>query len=69
MKVLVDIRNEAKVPFILEFLKSQPYIKTKQLSGNKAKLVEDLKEAMNEVKLHRQGKLKLKTAEELLNEL
>ncbi len=69
MKVLVDIRNESKVPFILEFLKSQPYIKTKPLSDKKAKLVEDLKEAMNEVKLHRQGKIKWKTAEELLNEL
>jgi len=69
MKILVDIRNEAKVPFVLEFLGSQAYIKTKPLSDTSAKLMEDLKEAMDEVKLHRQGKIKLKNAEQLLNEL
>ena len=69
MKVLVDIRNEAKVPFILEFLSSQSYIKVKPMSEPAASLMQDLKEAMNEVKLHRQGKIKLKTAEQLLNEL
>ena len=69
MKVLVDIRNEAKVPFVMEFLSSQSYIKAQPMSDAAAKLMQDLKEAMNEVKLHRQGKLKLKTAEQLLNEL
>jgi predicted deacetylase len=69
MKVLVDIRNEAKVPFVMEFLSSQSYIKAQPMSDAAAKLMQDLKEAMNEVKLHRQGKLKLKTAEQLLNQL
>jgi hypothetical protein len=69
MKVLVDIRNEAKVPFVMEFLGSQSYIKTQPMTDNAAKLMQDLKEAMNEVKLHRQGKIKLKTAEQLLHEL
>lgn len=32
-------------------------------------LWEDLKEAAEEVKLHKQGKIKLKTAQELLDEL
>ena len=69
MKILIDIRNEANVPFIMEFLDSQSYIKAKPLSDAGAKLLQDLKEAMTEVKLHRQGKIKLKTAEQLLNEL
>lgn len=69
MKVLVDIRNEAKVPFVMEFFKSQPYIKAHPISDAGARLMQDLKEAMNEVKLHRQGKIKLKTAEQLLDEL
>jgi hypothetical protein len=69
MKVLVDIRKESKVPFIMEFLGSQSYIKTKTFSKEGAELLEDLKEAMNEVKLHKQGKLKLKSAKALLNEL
>jgi hypothetical protein len=69
MKVLVDIRNEAKVPFVMEFLSSQPYIKIQPLSDAGAKLMQDLKDAMAEVKQHRRGKLKLKTAEQLLHEL
>jgi hypothetical protein len=69
MKVLVDMRNEDKVPFVMEFLGSQSYIKTQPLSDAGTKLMKDLKDAMNEVKLHRQGKIKLKTAEQLLNEL
>ena len=69
MKVLINTRNESKVPFVMEFLESQSYIKTKSLSDAGAKLMEDLKQAMNEVKLHKQGKIKLITAEQLLNEL
>ncbi len=69
MKVLVDIRNEKKVPFVMEFLGSQSYIKTKTFSDEGAALMQDLKEAMSEVKLHKQGKIKLKTAQQLLNEL
>lgn len=34
-----------------------------------SKLKNDLQESMNEVALHRQGKIKLKTAKELANEL
>jgi hypothetical protein len=69
MKVLVDIHNDAKVPFIMEFLESQPYITAKPISDAGSNLLKDLKEALNEVKLHREGKIKLKTAEQLLNEL
>jgi hypothetical protein len=32
-------------------------------------LMSDLREAVEEVRLHKQGKIKLKTAQELLNEL
>jgi hypothetical protein len=32
-------------------------------------LWDDLKEAAEQVRLHKQGKIKLKTAQELLNEL
>lgn len=69
MKVLVDIRKESKVTFIMEFLESQSYIKTKKFSKEGAELLEDLKQAMNEVKLHKQGKIKLKSAKALLDEL
>lgn len=40
-----------------------------QEKKNKLKLQRDLKQAMKEVQLHRQGKLKLKSAKDLLHEL
>ena len=44
-------------------------IDKKSGSTGAVELLEDLKNAAQEVRLHQQGKLKLKTAQELLNEL
>jgi len=44
-------------------------IETKPKAKDGDKLCEDLKDAAQEVRFHKQGKLKLKTAQELLNEL
>lgn len=70
---------ESKYPFFMELAKSLEFVKKiednlshvkpKKVSDGNKKLMQDLKEAMNEVKLHREGKIKLKTAEQLLNEL
>lgn len=38
-------------------------------SKNKEQILDDLSEAAREVKLHMEGKIKLKTAKELLDEL
>jgi len=38
MKLVIDIQNEDKVPFIMEFLESQSYIKTKPFLDKKSKL-------------------------------
>lgn len=69
MKVLIDIPdNEAT--FGMKVLKSLSFVKkAKPMSLATVDLWEDLKEAANEVRLHKQGKLKLKTAQDLLNEL
>ena len=69
MKVLVDIPdNEAT--FAMKVLKSLSFIKNaKPMTMDAAMLWDDLKEAAEEVRLHKQGKLKLKTAQELLCEL
>jgi hypothetical protein len=53
----------------LEVLKSLPYVKTKTLSDEKALLMEEIKEAVEELKLVRQGKLKGIPAKQLLDEL
>ncbi|MCE2896014.1 MAG: hypothetical protein LW721_16400 [Flammeovirgaceae bacterium] len=69
MKVLLDIKD-SKANFILEILSGFPsYVKAKPISPAKESLLEDLKVAASEVRLHKQGKIKLKTAQELLNEL
>ena len=69
MKIIVDIPdNEAE--FGIKVLKSLSFVKnTKTMSVAGIDLWNNLKEAAKEVKLHKQGKIKLKTATELLNEL
>jgi len=44
-------------------------IGAKSTTASGVELWEDLKNAAQEVRFHKQGKLKLKTAQELLNEL
>ena len=69
MKVLLDIKD-ANASFGMEVLKSLSFVRTaKPLSKETAKLWEDLKEAAEDVRLHKQGKIRLKTAKELLDEL
>jgi hypothetical protein len=68
MRVLLDIKDNKAIP-LLEVLKGLSYVKTKTISDEKALLIEEIKEAVDNLKLARQGKLKLKTARELYNEL
>jgi hypothetical protein len=68
MKVILDIKDE-KAPYLLEVLKGLSYVKTKQLTPYKAKVLEDVKEAVEEMKLILSGKLKGRNAEELFDEL
>lgn len=69
MKVLIDISdNEAS--FGMKVLKSLSFVKkAKPMTTAAVDLWDDLKEAAEQVRLHKQGKIKLKTAQELLNEL
>jgi hypothetical protein len=68
MRVLLDIKDN-KAMHLLEVLKGLSYVKTKTISNEKAVLMEEMNEAVENLKLARQGKLKLKTARELYNEL
>ncbi len=69
MKVLIDIPDD-EANFGMKVLKSLTFIKrAKPMTESNAQLWNDLKEAAEQVRLHKQGKLKLKTAQELLNEL
>lgn len=69
MKVIVEIPdNEAT--FGMKVLKSLTFIKkAKPMSEAATGLWDELKEASDQVRLHKEGKLKLKSAQDLLDEL
>lgn len=68
MRVLLDIKDD-KATHLLEVLKGLSYVKTKTISEEKALLMEEFKEAVEELKLIKQGKLKGIPAKQLLDEL
>jgi hypothetical protein len=68
MKILLDVKD-SKAPFVMELLKSLSFIKAKPLSPYKAKVLSDVKEAVDEMVLIKKGKLKVRNAEDLFNEL
>jgi hypothetical protein len=58
-----------KTLHLLEVLKSLPYVKTTTLTEEKAQLLEDLKESVDTLNQVKKGKIKLKSAKDLFNEL
>ncbi len=68
MKVLVDV-NDNKADFIIELLNNFPFVKAKSISPAKARILEEMKEAVENINLVKQGKLKARSAKDLLNEL
>ena len=69
MKVVIDIPDN-ELNFGMKVLKSLSFVKkVKLMSANNVSFWNNLEQASNEVTLHKKGVLKLKTAQELLNEL
>jgi len=69
MKIIVEIPDNEPA-FGMKVLKNLAFIKkAKPMSVAAAELWDELQEAAEEVRLHKQGKLKLKTAQEILDEL
>ncbi|TAF82965.1 MAG: hypothetical protein EAZ51_01580 [Sphingobacteriales bacterium] len=68
MRILLDIKDN-KALHLMEVLKGLSYVKTKTISNEKAVLMEEVKEAVENLSLARKGKLKLKSARDLYNEL
>jgi len=64
MKVLLDIQDK-KANKLLKALEALPYVKIKQLTGEKAELLSDMKEAVEELKLVLEGKKEARNADEL----
>ena len=68
MKILLDIPDNKATSF-MEVIKSITYVKAKPLTDSKAKLMSEIKEAVEEMKLIRAGKKKARNVEDFLNEL
>lgn len=68
MKVILDIEDQ-KASFFLELLKNFKYVKTKPITPSYAIMLEEMKEAVENMKLVADGKFKPQLAEELLDEL
>lgn len=68
MRVLLDIKDD-KAAFFLEVLKNFSFVKARPLSEEKALLMEEMKEAVDNLKLVREGKMKARPVNELLDEL
>jgi len=68
MKFVLDVK-ESKVAMLMALLNDLPYVKTKPLTPYKAKVLEDVKEAVDELNMVLSGKLLARNADDLLNEL
>jgi hypothetical protein len=69
--VLLDIKENSKASFFMELVKSLGFIQVvKEVKkGSKVQTIADLAEAFDNVKQFESGKMKLKSAKDLLNEI
>jgi hypothetical protein len=68
MKVLLDIPDNKATSF-MEVIRSISYVKAKPLTDAKALLLEEIREAVQEMKAIRTGNKKARNADDFLNEL
>jgi hypothetical protein len=68
MKIVLDVK-ENKAAALMALLNDLPYMKAKPLTPYKAKVLEDVKEAVDELNMVLRGKIEARDADELLNEL
>jgi hypothetical protein len=68
MQVLLNI-PDVKAPFLMDVLQHISYVKVKPLTDEKALLLTEIKEAVEEMKLVKSGKRKAHRLEDFLDEL
>ena len=69
MKIILEIPDN-KSAFFMEVLKNFSFVKkATPISNGKAEIIQDVIEAVQELNLVKQGKLKARNAEDLFNEL
>lgn len=72
MKQVVLNIPENKYPFFMELVKSLGFVKVSEetkLTKKQQEFVDDLQHSLEQVKQHQEGKMKLQSAKDYLNEL
>ncbi len=71
-RLILNIKNKSKLPFLKELLKRMEFVEVvepKKMTAKEEKILLALDEAVDQVNLHKKGKVKLKTIQQVLNEL
>lgn len=68
MRVLLDIQD-SKADYVMDLLSKLTFVKAKTITEEKALLMEEIKEAVDNLNLVKKGKLKARPLAEILNEL
>jgi len=68
MKVLLDIKD-GKAEHLMAVLHELPYVKVQAITDEKALLVSEIREAVQELKMIKSGKKTARNADDFLNEL
>lgn len=68
MKLLLEIKDN-KADFILELLENFKFVKTKAVTSDNSDYLKELQGSVEQVNLAKEGKIKLKSARELLDEI
>ena len=67
-RIILDIPDN-KINFFMELVNNLGFKNVEKLSNKQKEFVDDLKNSLKEVELHRQGKIELQSAKDFLNEL
>lgn len=68
MKAVLDIRD-SRASFVMELLNSFSFVKVHPISGEKALLLREIKQAVDTVNLVKKGTIQARPAKELLDEI
>lgn len=68
MRVLLDIKDN-KAAYVMELLESFSFVKTTRIGNEKAQLIEEINEAVEELKEIKAGKKTARNEEDFIGEL
>lgn len=73
-QIIIKIKDKKKIPFLKQLLKQMDFIEVvdpsaKKRKSRKKEILDGIEESVEQVKLHLEGKIKLRPLHELLDEL